>query len=296
MRAQAHAPASPSSSPTRSTSSAPRSRRATASSAAMHVVAETFPDPVAQEFRYVVEEMRLGLPLRDALYNLRERVRDPNCRSWSSASWSAQEVGGNLAEVLDNIAPHHPRALQAAARRARDDRAGPPLGPVLTVLPFLVGVVMYPVQPDVLRADVESTTGHYMIALRASSSLIVGHFVIRRIVRIRGLRYAMDLISSPPSPSSIIVGDRALRVLRRSTAESPLSTQRLRADGCRSRGRARQTDGGCGQRLPVMRRSWPRVGQYGFGGRRRLARRDALASPASAAATPPRSSSAPGPS
>ncbi len=38
--------------------------------AAMSVVADEFPDPIAQEFRDVTEEVRLGLPLREALDNL----------------------------------------------------------------------------------------------------------------------------------------------------------------------------------------------------------------------------------
>ncbi len=72
--------------------------------AALSVVADEFPDPIAEEFRTVGEEIRLGLPLREALYQLRERVDDTNVPILIVGILVAQETGGNMAEVLDNIA------------------------------------------------------------------------------------------------------------------------------------------------------------------------------------------------
>src|SRR4029450_1437937 len=71
--------------------------------AAMAGVAGEFPDPVAQEFRDVSEEVRLGRPLREALDNLAERVANPDVRLLEVGILTAQDVGGNLAEVLDNV-------------------------------------------------------------------------------------------------------------------------------------------------------------------------------------------------
>jgi tight adherence protein B len=61
--------------------------------AALFVVAEEFPDPIAEEFRIVSEEMRLGLPTREALYNLRDRVDDPNVPILIVGVLVAHEVG-----------------------------------------------------------------------------------------------------------------------------------------------------------------------------------------------------------
>src|SRR5207249_11143624 len=59
-------------------------------------------DPSAWEFSEIAEEERLGLPLRDALYHLMERVEDPNLPILVVGVLITQEVGGNLTEVLAN--------------------------------------------------------------------------------------------------------------------------------------------------------------------------------------------------
>src|SRR6266516_4906497 len=70
---------------------------------ALQVVAEEFPDPIASELTEVAEEIRLGLTVREALQHLTERMEDPNPPTLATGVVITQEVGGNLAEVLDNI-------------------------------------------------------------------------------------------------------------------------------------------------------------------------------------------------
>jgi tight adherence protein B len=150
--------------------------------AACGVVAETFADPVAQEFRYLCEEVRLGLPFRDALLNLTQRVPDENLPILVVGILTAQEVGGNLAEVVDNIA-HTIRERAKLQREIRSMTAqGRLSGGVLTALPFFVGSAMMVFNPTYFKPMLEETAGHYMM-LYVVVSIITGHFVIRRIVR-----------------------------------------------------------------------------------------------------------------
>jgi tight adherence protein B len=147
------------------------------------VVGETFADPVAQEFRYLCEEVRLGLPLRDSLMNLARRVQDENLPILVIGILTAQEVGGNLAEVIDNIA-HTIRERAKLQREVRSMTAqGRLSGGVLTALPFFVGTAMLLFNPKYFKPMIEQTTGHYMMAY-VVVSIIAGHFVIRRIVRV----------------------------------------------------------------------------------------------------------------
>jgi tight adherence protein B len=151
--------------------------------AACGVVGETFADPVAQEFRYLCEEVRLGLPLRDALVNLTHRVNDENLPILVVGVLTAQEVGGNLAEVVDNIA-HTIRERAKLQREVRSMTAqGRLSGGVLTALPFFVGTAMLLFNPKYFTPMIEQTTGHYMM-IYVLVSIIAGHFVIRRIVRV----------------------------------------------------------------------------------------------------------------
>ena len=147
------------------------------------VVGETFADPVAQEFRYLCEEVRLGLPLRDSLMNLARRVQDENLPILVIGILTSQEVGGNLAEVVDNIG----HTIRERAKLQRDVRAltaqGRLSGGVLTALPFLVGAFMFMFNPKYFAPMIEETAGHYMM-IYVLVSILAGHIVIRRIVRV----------------------------------------------------------------------------------------------------------------
>jgi tight adherence protein B len=151
---------------------------------ALYVVADEFPDPIAEEFRTVAEEMRLGLPIRDALNGLSERVDDPNVPILVLGVLVTQEVGGNLAEVLDNIS-HTIRERFKLIRETRVMTAqGRLSGLVLTLLPFGVGLLLYVTTPKYFAPLLETETGAWMIAY-ALVSILIGHIMIQRLVRIR---------------------------------------------------------------------------------------------------------------
>jgi tight adherence protein B len=152
--------------------------------AAIQVVVEEFPDPIAEELRDVAEEIRLGLTPREALYHLIERVDDPNLPILVVGILVTQEVGGNLAEVLNNVS-YTIRERFKLLREIRTMTAqGRLSGGVLTSLPFLVAAGFYLFNPTYFGPMIERTTGHYMIAY-ALVSIILGHLVIRRIVNMR---------------------------------------------------------------------------------------------------------------
>jgi tight adherence protein B len=151
--------------------------------AAMSVVAEEFPDPVAQEFRDVTEEVRLGRPLREALDSLAERVGNPDLALLEVGILIAQEIGGNLAEVLDKIS----HTIRERFEIERDIKVltaqGRLSSSLITALPFLVGGAMMILNPDYLAPILQTKMGWYMLTY-AAVSLLAGHFMIRRIVRI----------------------------------------------------------------------------------------------------------------
>jgi tight adherence protein B len=151
---------------------------------ALQVVAQEFPDPISWEFSEVAEEIRLGLPMRDALYHLMDRVDDPNLPILIVGVLITQEVGGNLAEVLNNTT-YTIRERFKLMREVRVMTAqGRLSGMVLTALPFLVGGALFMWNPIYFMPMIERTAGIYMLAY-ALASLLLGHLVMRRIVQIR---------------------------------------------------------------------------------------------------------------
>jgi tight adherence protein B len=151
---------------------------------ALAVVGETFPDPISYEFRYMVEEIRLGLTMREALRNLAQRVPDPNLPILSVGILVAQDAGGNLAEVVDNIA----YTIRERFKLIRETRVltaqGRLSGAVLTALPFALGLFMFIWNRNYFRPLIETRAGHLMIAY-GIVSLLVGHRFIRRLVTIK---------------------------------------------------------------------------------------------------------------
>src|SRR5262245_50170552 len=152
--------------------------------AALQVVGDTFPDPIATEYRYIVDEVRLGLPFRDALYNLAARVGDPNIPILVVGILTAQDVGGNMAEVIDNIT----YTIRERAKLQRDVQVmtaqGCLSGLVLTALPFIVGTFMFLRNPEYFAPMVTRRTGQIWL-LYGCLSLLVGHLMVRRIVKIQ---------------------------------------------------------------------------------------------------------------
>jgi tight adherence protein B len=70
----------------------------------LQLIGSEMPEPVAAEFRRTFDQQNLGLPLRDALQNLLARVPLPDVHIFVTALLIQRETGGNLAEILDNLA------------------------------------------------------------------------------------------------------------------------------------------------------------------------------------------------
>ena len=148
------------------------------------LIADEFPDPIATEFREVAEEVRLGLPMREALHNLTQRIDNPDTPLLAVGLLVAQDVGGNLAEVLDNIS----YTIRERFKLLRDMRVltaqGRLSGMVLTVLPFALAVVLTAMNPKYMKPVFEEPLGRWMI-IYVFASVGVGHLFMRRIINFK---------------------------------------------------------------------------------------------------------------
>jgi tight adherence protein B len=70
---------------------------------AMEAVSRELPSPIADEFRRVVQEMQIGIPMERALENLLRRIPSEDLDFVVTAINVQREVGGNLSEILDSI-------------------------------------------------------------------------------------------------------------------------------------------------------------------------------------------------
>ena len=70
---------------------------------ALEMITNEVAEPIAGEFRQLYEEQKFGMPVRDALMNLTERVPLVDVKFFVTAVMLQRETGGNLAEILDNL-------------------------------------------------------------------------------------------------------------------------------------------------------------------------------------------------
>jgi len=149
--------------------------------AAIRLVATESPDPVGSEFRVCFEEQNYGLELRTALENMVTRAPLQDLRIVATAILIQKESGGNLAEVLDKVA----QVIRDRFRLKRQVRIhtaqGRLTGAILTLLPLVLGVALYLVNPDMMSLLWKHPMGIRLL-YGAGAMTLAGGLVIRRIV------------------------------------------------------------------------------------------------------------------
>lgn len=139
--------------------------------------------PISQEFSLMLREQRLGSRLEEALENLGERVQTEEMDLVISAALIAQDVGGNLSEILHRLSDTIRRKLEMEGKIKALTAQGVLQGRVVTMLPFLVlGALMF-IEPEATRAIYKGLLGWMFLAVIAVMQ-IIGGSMIRKIVRI----------------------------------------------------------------------------------------------------------------
>ena len=152
-------------------------------SSGLKMVADETQEPIAGEFRRAFEEQRFGLPFEDAILSMADRVTLVDVRILVTAILIQREVGGNLAEVLDNLASVI-RARFVIRRQLRTYTAqGRMSGYVLAVLPIAVGTTIYLLNPGYMGILFTEPIGKLMLGI-ASVMQLIGFLWIRNIVNI----------------------------------------------------------------------------------------------------------------
>jgi len=151
---------------------------------ALEMIANEVSEPVAGEFRQLYEEQKFGLPVRDALINLADRIPLVDVKFFVTAVMLQRETGGNLAEILDNLS-YVIRERFKILRQVRVHTAQGRLTMVLLMaLPPTIVVVMTLLNPGFIRPLFTDPIGHALI-VGGITLQTMGYFVIRKIIRIQ---------------------------------------------------------------------------------------------------------------
>jgi len=147
------------------------------------MVADEMPDPVGKEFHRVFEEQNLGLPLRNALMGLLDRIELVDLKLFVVAIMVQRQSGGNLSEILDKIA-YTIRERFRILRQLRVHTAQARLtGIILTVLPPVMACLIYAINFKYMKIIFTEVWGLRMLGC-ALVLQVLGFFWIRKIVNI----------------------------------------------------------------------------------------------------------------
>jgi tight adherence protein B len=150
---------------------------------AMGMVADELPDPVGPEFKKTFDQQNYGLPLKDALNELSERLKMLDVRFFVTAVLIQRETGGNLAEILDNLA-HVVRERFKILRQVRVHTAhGRFTGYVLLALPAALAVALSFINPEHMALLFRERMGQMML-VGAMVMQTIGFLWIRQVIKI----------------------------------------------------------------------------------------------------------------
>lgn len=149
--------------------------------AAIGLVSRECAEPVGGEFRLAFDEMNYGLELKSALDNLVARVPMQDVKIVSTAILIQRESGGNLAEVLDKTSQVIRERFRLKRQVLTHTAQGRLTGWILTLLPVVLGMLLYMVNPELMSNLWKKDLGVKLLYI-AGTMIFIGGMIIRKIV------------------------------------------------------------------------------------------------------------------
>jgi tight adherence protein B len=149
--------------------------------ASINIIAEQSVEPVRSEFNEVFKQQNFGLPLRDAMQQMLDRVPSQDLRVVVTAILVQKETGGNLAEILDRTAHTIRERLKLHGEIKTHTAQGRMTGWILCMLPVVMLVVINMINPGYSKVLVDTPVGK-MLCYLGIFLLIAGGLIIRQII------------------------------------------------------------------------------------------------------------------
>lgn len=150
---------------------------------ALETVAAKSPPPVSTEFERVTTEIALGTSVEDALSSLLNRIDSPDLEFIVTAILLHVRVGGNLAEVLDNISDTLRDRVQTKRDMAVLTAQSRASATIITGLPILLALGLYVFVPGYFAPMTSTFIGYILLGV-AGLLIIVGNVLITRMTQL----------------------------------------------------------------------------------------------------------------
>jgi tight adherence protein B len=153
---------------------------------AMEAVSREMPQPISVEFRRVVQEMQIGIPMEQALENLIRRIPSDDLDLIIAAMNVQREVGGNLAEILDTISHTIRERVRIKGEIKVLTSQVMYSGRFLAVMPLIITLILYTINRPYMMQFVNPETRLVGIPMLVVAVLMIGagYYVMTRIANI----------------------------------------------------------------------------------------------------------------
>jgi tight adherence protein B len=153
---------------------------------AMEAVSRELPSPICDEFRRVVQEMQLGIPMEDALEHLLRRISSEDLDLVITAINVQREVGGNLAEILDVISYTIRERVRIKGEINALTAQGRITAWVISLLPLaLVGILFLANRDYIMQFFNPDTRGCGIpMVILAAIMVLSGFYTVRKMAQI----------------------------------------------------------------------------------------------------------------
>ena len=148
--------------------------------AAVNMVHESMDAPISEEFKLVSDEVHHGRTLVDALGRLSDRMQLADVKFFAVVLTLQQEVGGNLAETLENLSDLIRKRRMMKLKIHALASEGRSTGWVLGLLPVFVAGGIQVMSPDFLAPLWYTSSGHWVLGT-AISAIAIGVLIVRKM-------------------------------------------------------------------------------------------------------------------
>ena len=152
-------------------------------SQAFDSVVEQDLNPMSEEFKILQQQLRIGMTLEDALESMATRVGSDDLTLVTTAILISRRTGGNVTEIFDKISETI-RGRMRIERKVRSLTAqGRLQGVIVSVMPFLLGLAMTIMKPNLMIPFLTSVTG-VLAVVGVCVFVFLGWMMIRKIIKI----------------------------------------------------------------------------------------------------------------
>lgn len=149
----------------------------------LNVLVEESLPPLSAALKEVINEHRLGVPIENALVKFAENNQNENMDLFVTAVNLTRETGGNLAEVLNKISNSMREKIRLEGHIKTLTSQGRMSGWVVGILPFVLTLIIYLVDKDLVMPMFTTTLGIFLFVIAIIIEM-VGIFFIRKIINI----------------------------------------------------------------------------------------------------------------